>query len=215
MWHFENGQLALQANKKKCVDLPGNNYKNGNQLELWDCNGLPQQKWGYDASMKTIYLSTSSDASKCVDLFQGFNPLNGAPVQIWDCTGDVKQQWDVYQYGPAPPTPPTPPPPPPAPPPAWTEKKGLNCYQGHGATDLEPNPGLPCGTMSLAQCKLKCDDLPGCVAITMSAGGLLHQRGEQMCFRRADIDLTRCQRHKGNYNTYIKTQGSEMRSLIV
>lgn len=99
-WYFgARGELFPMANEKMCVDLPGNKYDNGNQLELWECNGLPQQHWQYDSKMKTIYLSTSQDATKCVDLRNG-GQASGTPIQIWDCiTTDVNQQWDVYQFG--------------------------------------------------------------------------------------------------------------------
>jgi len=91
-------------NTSKCLDLPGNSYNDGTQIEIWDCNGLPQQKWTYDPNMKTIYLASSRyagrDASKCLDLRNG-NPQSpdGTVVQLWDCNGQPNQQWDVYQFG--------------------------------------------------------------------------------------------------------------------
>merc|ERR1712216_700517 len=84
----------------KCVDVPGNDYTNGNVLQIWDCAGWPQQLWGYDAWMGTVFLASSTgDASKCFDLQNG-GLENGTPVQIWDCIdslsyGNENQQWDM------------------------------------------------------------------------------------------------------------------------
>lgn len=83
----------------------------------------------------------------------------------------------------------------------WTEHSGLNCYEGHGAADLEKTHGQPCGTMSLAECEGFCDKLPGCTGIVMSSGS-----GDQACFRRGSIDLSKCDSQQyNNYNTYVKS----------
>lgn len=67
---------------------PGGDTTNGNQLQLWDCNGKKSQQWGYDAQMQTIYLAASlnQDATKCIDLRNGGSG-DGVPVQIYDCVG--------------------------------------------------------------------------------------------------------------------------------
>merc|ERR1712232_599113 len=96
-WYLgSNGQISPMSNRQKCIDLPGNNYQNGNQLHIWDCHELPQQKWGYDGNMGSIYLASSSaDATKCIDV-SGGGQNNGAPVQIWDCYGsNWNQKFDV------------------------------------------------------------------------------------------------------------------------
>jgi hypothetical protein len=78
----------------------------GTRLFLWDCNGMSAQAWGYDASMQTIYLSTSrrqlsaSDAASadqpnanlCVDLTGG-DVTPGTALATWDCNACWNQQF--------------------------------------------------------------------------------------------------------------------------
>jgi len=85
----------------------------------------------------------------------------------------------------------------------WTESKAANCYQGVGAKDLEKVPGQPCGVMSLAECEQKCQDLLGCTGVTVGAGTAV----SQPCFRRADIDLSKCA-PDSNFNTYVHSSPS-------
>lgn len=76
-----------------CVDVPSGDLTNGNPIEIWQCNGSPQQQWGCDESNGSVYLSSSSDASKCLDLQNG-GLGDGTPVQLWDCIGGLgNQQW--------------------------------------------------------------------------------------------------------------------------
>lgn len=58
LWDFEEGSYKIRANgQDKCVDA--GDMSEDSPLMVWDCNGLSQQNWGYDADMKTIYLSDS------------------------------------------------------------------------------------------------------------------------------------------------------------
>lgn len=124
------------------------------------------------------------------------------------CTGDCNKDTASVTFSnieinsldhPPTPTPPTPPSPP-SPPVSWKLSKAVNCYQGHGAEDLEKKKGEPCGTMSLVECEQKCNDLSGCTGITMSVGS-----GDQTCYRRGDIDLRQCDHNSNNYNTWVKS----------
>ena len=42
-WHWVNG--ALQTANNKCLDIPASNVTNGNQLQIYDCNGTGAQNW--------------------------------------------------------------------------------------------------------------------------------------------------------------------------
>ena len=79
-----------------CIDA--HDFTAGNRLMIWTCNGMQQQKWGYDAVMNTVYLSLSAtssfhpDATRCMDLSGGaVDP--GTAVEIWDCNGCWNQKW--------------------------------------------------------------------------------------------------------------------------
>jgi len=72
------------------LDLPGGNTANGNKLQIWDCNGLNNQKWVFaPGSWKIVY---AGDTSKCIDV-PGGDLSNGNPLQIWDCNGKSSQIW--------------------------------------------------------------------------------------------------------------------------
>lgn len=115
-WAFKDGTIVSYLDLGKCIDLPNNDATDGNQLELWDCSGGPQQQWGYDANSLTIYLASSSaDATACMDLTNG-GLDNGNPLGIWQCVGGDNQGWN-YNGPVPPPAPPPPPPPAPKPPP--------------------------------------------------------------------------------------------------
>ena len=85
---------------------------------------------------------------------------------------------------PPPPSPPLPPPPPLLPPlpRAFFEHAQLNCYRGHGATDLP----MATAAHDLASCQAQCLALPACSGITVP------RTGSFVCFRRASIDVTAC-----------------------
>jgi hypothetical protein len=63
LWGFAEGSDTIMAANivtgpvNKCVDAGDMSLLF--RLMIWDCNGLTQQKWGYDPGMKTIYLSDS------------------------------------------------------------------------------------------------------------------------------------------------------------
>merc|ERR1712194_723051 len=55
----------------KCLDLPGGDTSNGNQLQLWDCNGYNNQKWIFAANAyKIVY---ADNPSKCIDVAGSWN----------------------------------------------------------------------------------------------------------------------------------------------
>jgi len=78
----------------KCIDAGDMN--DGTALKLWTCNGQPQQQFGYDGTMKTVYLSSSgsADASKCLDIKGGALEA-GTLLEVWDCTGCWNQQFSA------------------------------------------------------------------------------------------------------------------------
>lgn len=99
---FENYQISLNGDyasngyASMCVDIPGGNFQAGNKLQLWECNGMPGQQWGYDYDGMSVYASASTgDASMCLDI-EGGSSTPGSAVWIWDCNHDLEQQrWYV------------------------------------------------------------------------------------------------------------------------
>ena len=75
----------------KCLDLRDGSTANGTAIQIWDCNGTPNQQWVYDKESGEIrYLSEST---KCVDI-PGGNSSNGTKLWIYDCNGEQQQQWE-------------------------------------------------------------------------------------------------------------------------
>jgi len=78
---------------------------------------------------------------------------------------------------------------------SWTQKKGLNCYIGHGATQIDDDS---LHSMTISACQKKCDDRPDCTGITV-------QNSDSECFRRKDIVVANCSTEFGtDYDTWVK-----------
>ena len=122
------------------------------------------------------------------------------------CTppGDGSCCWDCCCVDPSPPSPPSPPHAGP-----WVRTSGLNCYPGHGATDLEKPTGSDCGVMSLTECQQKCINLTDCEGITVSKDPT---SGLFKCYRRGNIQLDACDRSPG-YTTYVNKSWAKAAGL--
>jgi hypothetical protein len=94
-WFFENYAIKSAADKTKCLDA-GTGAGAGTKPMLWDCNSKPQQKWGYDATSKTIYLvgGATANAKWCLDIGGG-SMARGTILQLWNCNRCWNQLWSV------------------------------------------------------------------------------------------------------------------------
>jgi hypothetical protein len=64
---------------------------NGEQLQLWTCDGDPSQHWVYDRSRGLI---GNPDIVKCLEIKRNVRASGpGFPVAIGDCVGDEWQEW--------------------------------------------------------------------------------------------------------------------------
>ncbi|TDD61042.1 PHB depolymerase family esterase [Kribbella antibiotica] len=74
----------------RCLDVNGASTTPGTQLQIWDCNGRPNQTWTRTASNElTVY--TGGDR-RCMTA-QNNQTANGTPVVISACSGATGQQW--------------------------------------------------------------------------------------------------------------------------
>ncbi|GAA3435161.1 RICIN domain-containing protein [Kutzneria kofuensis] len=84
-------ELHNGLNWNKCLDAqtPDGLTLTG-AVQVWDCNGGPQQDW-FDNSDGTKF--NGLNRSKCLDAqtLDG-RTLTGA-VQVWDCNGGPQQRW--------------------------------------------------------------------------------------------------------------------------
>merc|ERR1712070_484531 len=84
-----------------CLDAGNYDQDQGKPLVIWECNGQPQQKFGYDPKAQTIYLPDSmTDASLCLDA-AGQSNSPGTSVDVWKCDGLWNQKfWVPPGYAP-------------------------------------------------------------------------------------------------------------------
>jgi endo-1,4-beta-xylanase len=80
----------------KCLDVPNLSMTPGTQLDIWDCNGGPNQAWTHTSSGQlTVY---SGGSQMCLDAY-GNQTAPGTKVDIWSCNGGANQQWNVNANG--------------------------------------------------------------------------------------------------------------------
>ncbi|WP_428993594.1 ricin-type beta-trefoil lectin domain protein [Microcystis aeruginosa] len=60
---------------------------NGSRVQVWDCNGQPQQQWSFSGN------ALVNAGGKCLDIHAPDMRNNGSRVQVWDCNGQPQQQW--------------------------------------------------------------------------------------------------------------------------
>ena len=78
---------ALQVYANDCMDVTGASTTPGTPVQLYTCNGGPQQQWTINAN------GTITDfAGMCLDI-SGGSTSNGALLQVWTCNGSPWQQW--------------------------------------------------------------------------------------------------------------------------
>ncbi|WP_062149680.1 RICIN domain-containing protein [Beggiatoa leptomitoformis] len=70
----------------KCLDIGGNPNEAGTNVQIWDCNDAPNQKWRLEGG-KLI-----NEAGKCLDA-GGDVKKAGTNAQIWGCNDAPNQQW--------------------------------------------------------------------------------------------------------------------------
>ncbi|MFF2073427.1 glycoside hydrolase family 27 protein [Kitasatospora sp. NPDC058162] len=80
----------------KCLDVPNSTTTPGTQLQIWDCNGQPNQTWTRTSSGR---LTVSSGGTRmCLDAYDG-QTAPGTKVEIWTCNDQPNQQWTVNADG--------------------------------------------------------------------------------------------------------------------
>lgn len=82
-------QGAIHGIAGKCldVDTPGNvDVQNGRKVQIWDCNGAPQQQWiaAPDGTLRVL--------GRCLDDYAA-GTSDGNPIVLWVCNGTGWQGW--------------------------------------------------------------------------------------------------------------------------
>ncbi|SEP52774.1 ricin-type beta-trefoil lectin domain protein [Amycolatopsis saalfeldensis] len=80
-WTVDNGAVSSRG---KCLDVFGQGTADGTKVELWDCNGGPNQTWLGQSDGTLLSLQSG----KCLD-----NPGDGQQLVITTCTAADSQKW--------------------------------------------------------------------------------------------------------------------------
>ena len=84
---------AIVSNwNNKCLDVPGGNFSDGVQVQMWVCNGQDPQKWN------AVNGTLQTGNNKCLDIPWG-STANGVVLQIVTCNGNPAQQWVLSAAG--------------------------------------------------------------------------------------------------------------------
>ncbi|WP_343211069.1 ricin-type beta-trefoil lectin domain protein [Archangium violaceum] len=75
----------------KCIDVPGANFSEGAQVQMWQCNLTNAQQW-------TFVGNTVRIGGKCLDV-SGAATANGTPIQLWTCNGTAAQNFTLNSAG--------------------------------------------------------------------------------------------------------------------
>ncbi|MEU5942292.1 ricin-type beta-trefoil lectin domain protein [Micromonospora sp. NPDC047548] len=87
------GGSAIISNwNNKCIDVPGSDFSDGKQLQMYTCNNTAAQRWTFVNGT----LQTSNN--KCMDVAWG-STANGAAIQIVNCSGNAAQQFVLSGAG--------------------------------------------------------------------------------------------------------------------
>lgn len=77
----------------RCLDVAGAVNANGNNVQIWDCNGTVAQVWTFSPGGQI-----RNAMGRCLDVAGAVN-ATGTNVQIWDCNGSVAQIWNLTPGG--------------------------------------------------------------------------------------------------------------------
>ena len=96
-WFFEGLAIKMRNHRELCIDLSSSNTDNGNNIQLYNCNGSNAQKWLYDGMTKSIRSVVNPD--KCMQIEYNTDGAYGkrSNVNIYDCNGSDVQQFLIQK----------------------------------------------------------------------------------------------------------------------
>lgn len=85
------GMIRYQNNPSFCLSVDANRFRNGQNIQLWECEGSSGQYFRTDASNPSL-LMLDADPRYCV-VIDGNEHYNGANIQLWECLDLTAQKW--------------------------------------------------------------------------------------------------------------------------
>lgn len=94
----EGDYIIASSNRwGKALDVNGANTANGTNIQLWDRNSGPAQRWHISYNSSTGYYSIiNPNSNKSLDLSNA-DTTNGTNVQLWDRNNTCAQQWKLIE----------------------------------------------------------------------------------------------------------------------
>ncbi len=80
----------------KCLDDPNSSTTLGTKLQIYTCNGQPNQTWTH-TSANQFTLSVGG-TTLCMDAYDN-QTSPGTVVETWSCNGGANQQWNLNSNG--------------------------------------------------------------------------------------------------------------------
>jgi alpha-galactosidase len=99
-WLIKDDSTIVNPASGKCLDinnkdsLSPDQYKDETKVELYSCNGNPNQKWELQGGQLV-----NPPSGKCLDIYSPSGALeNDTPLQLFTCSsGKKNQQWEIQQ----------------------------------------------------------------------------------------------------------------------
>lgn len=83
-----DGQIVVSSGL--CLDVHAPDMTtNGGRVQVWACNGQPQQRWTFDSASGVL----RNAGGLCLDVHAPDLETNGGRVQVWSCNGTAQQRW--------------------------------------------------------------------------------------------------------------------------
>lgn len=72
----------------KCLGVHAPDMRSdGGKVQVWGCNGEPQQQW------RSVGTAIVNAGGKCLDVHAPDMRNDGGRVQVWGCNREPQQQW--------------------------------------------------------------------------------------------------------------------------
>ncbi len=96
-WYFDGLAIKMRDHQNLCIDLSSSNTSNGNNIQLYNCNGTNAQKWIYDGMTQSIRSVVNPD--KCMQIDKNGDGVYGkrSNVEIHDCDGSQEQLFIIQE----------------------------------------------------------------------------------------------------------------------
>ncbi|MFI9719370.1 RICIN domain-containing protein [Streptomyces sp. NPDC052396] len=91
-------EQLINANSRKCADVPGFSTQDKTRVEQYTCNGGANQRWTFRYLGDLLYTVSNVNSGKCLDV-PGFSSQDKTAIEQYPCNGGTNQQWRLRPLG--------------------------------------------------------------------------------------------------------------------